>query len=148
MKLGQLASETLPCQNTELRGVVARYSVLLPRWRRSRHLLEKLYLSGSVLDNVSPINLRGNPGDGFGRWMVSDVAALLKSGRSEHSAVTGSMAQVVHDSTQHMTEPDIGAIAIYLKSLSPAPDAGRATFAANVDHGQIATHRGPVPAHK
>jgi mono/diheme cytochrome c family protein len=90
-----------------------------------------LYLSGSVLDNVSPINLRGNRGDGLGRWSVSDVIALLKSGRSEHSAVTGSMAQVVDDSTQHMTEPDIAAIAAYLKSLSPAPDAGRATFAAD-----------------
>jgi mono/diheme cytochrome c family protein len=88
-----------------------------------------LYLSGSVLDNVSPINLRSNPGDGLGRWSVSEVAALLKSGRSEHSAVTGSMAEVVHDSTQHMAEPDIVAIAGYLKSLSPAPAAGRATFA-------------------
>jgi mono/diheme cytochrome c family protein len=56
---------------------------------------------------------------------------LLKSGRSEHSAVTGSMAEVVHDSTQHMTDPDISAISVYLKSLSPAPDVGRATFAAN-----------------
>jgi mono/diheme cytochrome c family protein len=90
-----------------------------------------LYLSGTEFDATSPINLRGNMGDGLGRWNASDIAELLKSGRNRHSAVTGPMADVVRDSTQYMTDQDVAAIATYLKSLSPAPEDHRATFAAN-----------------
>jgi mono/diheme cytochrome c family protein len=90
-----------------------------------------LYLSGTEFDGTSPINLRGNIGDGLGRWNASDIAELLKSGRNRHSAVTGPMADVVRDSTQYMTDQDVAAIATYLKSLSPAPEDRRATFAAN-----------------
>jgi mono/diheme cytochrome c family protein len=89
-----------------------------------------LYLSGTKLDGGSPINLRGNEGDGLGRWSAGAIASLLQSGRNEQSAVTGSMADVVRHSTQYMTEHDVAAIAAYLKSLSPAPGE-RARFAAN-----------------
>ena len=41
------------------------------------------------------------------------------------------MADVVRDSTQCMTDQDVAAIATYLKSLSPAPEDRRATFAAS-----------------
>jgi mono/diheme cytochrome c family protein len=90
-----------------------------------------LYLSGSGLDATSPINLRGNSGDGLGRWSTADIATLLKSGRSEHSAVTGTMADAVRHSTQYMTDQDVTSIAIYVKSLSPAPEHGRASFVAS-----------------
>jgi mono/diheme cytochrome c family protein len=90
-----------------------------------------LYLSGGSLDATSPINLRGNSGDGLGRWSIVDIAALLKSGRSEHSAVSGAMADTVRHSTQYMTDQDVASIAIYVKSLSPAPERGRASFAAS-----------------
>jgi mono/diheme cytochrome c family protein len=90
-----------------------------------------LYLSGTEFDGASPINLRGNTGDGLGRWSASDIAELLRSGRNPHSAVTGPMADVVRDSTQYMTDHDAAAIATYLKSLSLAPEDHRATFAAN-----------------
>ena len=90
-----------------------------------------LYLSGTEFDGASPINLRGNTGDGLGRWSASDIAELLRSGRNPHSAVTGPMADVVRDSTQYMTDQDAAAIATYLKSLSLAPEDHRATFATN-----------------
>ena len=90
-----------------------------------------LYLSGEQLAGTSPINLRGNPGDGLGRWSAADIAELLKTGRNAHSAITTSMTDVIAHSTQFMTDSDVGAIAVYLKSLSPAPEAGRATFAAS-----------------
>lgn len=90
-----------------------------------------LYLSGSRLDATSPINLRGNSGDGLGRWSMADIATLLKSGRSEYSAVTGPMADAVRHSTQFMTDQDVASIAIYVKSLSPAPERGRASFVAS-----------------
>lgn len=90
-----------------------------------------LYLAGSVLDGGSPINLRGNAGDGLARWNAEDIAEILETGRNAHSAVTGSMTEVVADSTQYLTHDDVAAIAAYLKSLSPAPEEGRATFTAS-----------------
>ena len=87
-----------------------------------------LFVSGSTLDNSSPINLRGNQADGLGRWRNNDVAEVLKTGRSALAAVHGPMTLVVADSTQFVTEDDLSAMAVYLKSLSPAPSEGRATF--------------------
>jgi mono/diheme cytochrome c family protein len=89
------------------------------------------YLSGTELDGNSPINLRGNEGDGLGRWSAADIADLLQSGRNGHSAVTGTMADVVRNSTQYMTDQDVAAVAGYLKSLSPASEDGRSHFAAS-----------------
>jgi mono/diheme cytochrome c family protein len=90
-----------------------------------------LFLSGARLDGESPVNLRGNPGDGLGRWSADEIAELLAAGRSPHSAAVGQMGEVVAHSTQFMTPSDRAAIAVYLKSLSPVIDAGRATFAAS-----------------
>ena len=90
-----------------------------------------LFLSGSELDGSAPINLRANPGDGLGRWTPEEIVELLSTGKSVHSAVVGPMAEVIAHSTQYMTPADLAAIAVYLKSLSPAPNAGRATFAAS-----------------
>jgi mono/diheme cytochrome c family protein len=92
-----------------------------------------LFLSGSTLDNSSPINLRGNEADGLARWRREDIAEVLKSGRTALSAVHGPMTLVVADSMQFTTDDDASAIATYLKSLSPAPEVGRATFRASAD---------------
>lgn len=56
---------------------------------------------------------------GLGEWQVDEVVRFLKDGVTERFAVFGPMAEVVHDSTQHLTEPDLRAMAIYLKSLPP-----------------------------
>lgn len=80
------------------------------------------YLSGSSLAGSAPINLRGNVGTGLGAWSVEDVVALLKSGRTQFTAVHGPMTEVVQNSTQAMSDADLHAIAVYVKSLSPATD--------------------------
>ena len=87
-----------------------------------------LYLSGSSFAGTSPINLRGNDGDGLGRWSQADIAQLLKSGRNPHSAASGPMDEVIAWSTQYWDDADLLAVAAYLKSLSPAPGDGRALF--------------------
>ncbi len=87
------------------------------------------YLSGARLAGESPVNLRGNAGDGLGRWSADEIAELLATGRSPHAAVLGQMGEVVAQSTQFMTPDDRSAIAAYLKSLPPAPEEGRATYA-------------------
>jgi mono/diheme cytochrome c family protein len=63
-------------------------------------------------------SLNSNREAGLGQWDVNDVVALLRSGVSKRGVVFGPMAQVVHDSLQYLTEPDVRAMAIYLKSLA------------------------------
>jgi mono/diheme cytochrome c family protein len=61
---------------------------------------------------------------GLGQWNVADFTALLKTGASRRGIVFGPMAQVVHDSLQYLTESDLRAMGVYLKSLAvePAPE--------------------------
>ncbi len=54
---------------------------------------------------------------GLGTWTVDEVAELLKRGVTDRYAVFGPMAEVVHDSTQHLDDADLRAMAVYLKSL-------------------------------
>ncbi|SAL29184.1 cytochrome c, class I [Caballeronia arvi] len=78
-----------------------------------------LYLSGGTVDGYLAKSLRGDTKDGLGAWSEADIAAFLKSGRTAHSAAFGGMRDVVQDSTQHMSDADLGSIALYLKTLSP-----------------------------
>lgn len=77
------------------------------------------FLSGGVVEGWLAKNLRGDAADGLGSWSKEDITAFLKSGRNGHSAAFGGMAQVVEESTQHLTDADLDAIAVYLKSLPP-----------------------------
>ena len=90
------------------------------------------YLAGgSVIDGWLSVNLRSNAADGLGGWSLDDIVATLKTGRNPTRAVVGTaMSDVVYHSTQHLTDDDLGAIASYLKSLTPAP-GGTSTFVAD-----------------
>lgn len=57
---------------------------------------------------------------GLGDWETEHIVQLLKTGVSPRATVFGPMAEVVRLSLQHMDEPDVRAMAIYLKSL-PGP---------------------------
>ncbi|MCZ4313584.1 c-type cytochrome [Comamonadaceae bacterium G21597-S1] len=55
---------------------------------------------------------------GLGDWTIEAIVQLLQTGVSGSASVIGPMAEVVLHSTQHLTEPDLRAIAVYLQSLS------------------------------
>jgi mono/diheme cytochrome c family protein len=59
---------------------------------------------------------------GLGSWEVPHIVQLLKTGISPRATVFGPMAEVVGRSLQHLSEPDVTAMAVYLKSL-PATKA-------------------------
>jgi alcohol dehydrogenase (quinone), cytochrome c subunit len=84
------------------------------------------YLAGGVIDNYIASDLRGDNWGGLGAWTEDDIVRFLKSGRSDHTAAFGGMSDVVFDSTQHMTDADLKAIAHFLKKLPPS--AGDHTF--------------------
>lgn len=75
------------------------------------------YLSGAVVDNWFAGNLTGNQASGLGRWTENEISAFLQTGHNEHTVAFGSMVLVIGNSTQHLSEEDLNAIAHYLKSL-------------------------------
>ncbi len=76
------------------------------------------YLRGGFLQGWSAPDLTNDTRVGVGAWSAEDLVAYLKSGHNRVSAATGPMAEVVSLSTEHTTDPDLKAIATYLKSVS------------------------------
>ncbi|MFZ3161395.1 MAG: cytochrome c, partial [Rhodoferax sp.] len=72
----------------------------------------KYYLAGETVESWRALSLRN-------LWTVQDTALLLKTGQNSFATVSGNMAEVIHNSTQHFTDADLTAIATYLKSLPP-----------------------------
>ena len=54
---------------------------------------------------------------GIDKLGVADMVAVLKTGVSSRASVMGPMAEVVLGSTQHLSEADLNAMALYLKAL-------------------------------
>ena len=75
---------------------------------------------------------------GVADWDPQHVVALLRDGVAPGASVLGPMAEVVFRSTQHLTEADLGAIAVFLTRLPPAAPPsvrGRAPDAAQMQRG-------------
>ncbi|MEZ0605536.1 cytochrome c [Paraburkholderia sp. IW21] len=77
------------------------------------------YLSGATLAGWNAPTLADGLGSGLAGWSTEELAAFLKTGRGAHTAAFGAMTEVVNDSTQHLRDADLKAIAVYLKSLPP-----------------------------
>jgi mono/diheme cytochrome c family protein len=75
------------------------------------------YLSGALLDAWYAPDLRGDVRTGLGTWSKDDLADFLKHGHNRDGAAFGSMIDVVNNSTPYLSDSDINAIAVYLKSL-------------------------------
>ncbi len=60
---------------------------------------------------------------GVADWDTQDVVALLKTGTSTRASVMGPMADVVFGSTQYLSEADLQAMAVFLKTLPPQTQA-------------------------
>jgi mono/diheme cytochrome c family protein len=54
---------------------------------------------------------------GLADWPVDEVVSLLKTGVAPRASVLGPMAEVVLHSTQHMSQDDLRAMAVFLKAL-------------------------------
>lgn len=84
---------------------------------------------GAPIDNWVAPSLRNDPVEGIGSWPEEEVYQFLKSGRTDHAAVFGGMADVVGWSTQYFTDADLHAMAKYLKALPPVPvPPGRSAY--------------------
>jgi mono/diheme cytochrome c family protein len=75
------------------------------------------YAGGLIpVQNWYAPSLTSNREAGLGSWDTRDIVDLLRSGVSPRGAVFGPMAAVVHDSLQYLTDSDVTAMAVYLKS--------------------------------
>jgi mono/diheme cytochrome c family protein len=114
-------------------------------WNRGRYLVEGLahcgachtpknifaadqtdqFLGGSRVGNMFAPRLDGAARSGLKSWSVDDIAEYLQSGRNAKSHADPPMSEVVVNSTSKMSDGDIRAIAVYLKSLpagAPEPE--------------------------
>lgn len=78
---------------------------------------------------------------GVTHWEEDEVVRLLRTGvaRDVSASVMGPMAEVVFHSTQHLTEADLRAMAVYLQHLEPrdaAPSAYTAAAPADMALGE------------
>ena len=58
--------------------------------------------------------------NGLAAWSIEALAAYLQTGHNARAGAFGPMADVIGNSTRHLTDQDNHAIAVYLKSLAPA----------------------------
>ena len=63
---------------------------------------------------------------GLGDWSPTDVVDLLKAGASMRGAVYGPMSEVVHNSLQYLTDADVHAMSVYLRTLPEHRDTSGA----------------------
>ena len=88
------------------------------------------YLRGAWLQGWSSPDITNDARVGVGSWSQADLVAYLKSGHNRVTAATGPMGEAVTLSTSFMTDPDLKAIATYLKSL-PGRGDGPGALAKN-----------------
>jgi len=115
-----------------------------PQWNRGAYLVEGLghcgtchtpkniiggddndqFLAGGDLQGWIAPDITSNPHSGIGKWSNEDIVEYLKTGANRFDIASGPMAEAVENSTQHWTDEDLMAVAVYLKDgqkPSPAP---------------------------
>jgi mono/diheme cytochrome c family protein len=75
------------------------------------------YLQGYNLQGWFAPEIAGNPHVGLGDWSTQDITQYLKLGSNGKAVASGPMAEAVENSTQHLSDADLAAIATYLKTV-------------------------------
>ena len=85
-------------------------------------------------------SLRPTHPDGLGNWSVDDIVSYLKTGANAHARAMGPMAEVVENSTRHLSTADLHAMAVDLKDL-PGDDGSHTAAHASDDKDALARGR-------
>ncbi|MBC3950192.1 c-type cytochrome [Pseudomonas folii] len=95
------------------------------------------YLTGALLNDWAVPSIRG-----VAHWSQDEIVDYLGSGRNAKASVAGEMTDVVANSTSHMTDEDLHAMAAYLKSLSgPADKNGETVYQHNAERSAATTSK-------
>ena len=83
-------------------------------------LSDSSFLTGGMVDDWSAPALRGKDAR-VQQWSAEEIAAYLGTGRNAHAVANGEMALVVEHSMQYMTDADLNAMAVFLKTMDGQP---------------------------
>ncbi|UCI05190.1 c-type cytochrome [Mesorhizobium sp. B1-1-8] len=75
------------------------------------------FLQGGTLDNWYAPDITADTHKGIGSWSSEDIVQYLKTGTNHFDIASGPMAEMVEKSSQHWTDPDLRAVAVYLRSV-------------------------------
>jgi mono/diheme cytochrome c family protein len=124
-----------------------------PEWNRGAYLVQGLghcsachsardALGGSNLMDLSggmiPMqnwyapSLASRTEAGVADWSVADIVQFLHTGRAGPASALGPMAEVVLHSTQHLSEADLQAMAVFLKAIPQTQTSAEAPATARV----------------
>jgi len=85
----------------------------------------KAFQGGLIpMQNWYAPSLTSNKEAGLGEWSIDEIVGLLRTGVSRRGAVYGPMAEVTFNSLQYLSDADVRAMAIYLKSLAEGNPPG------------------------
>ena len=118
-------------------------------WNRGRYLVDALghcgtchtpktftgadndstYLQGEMLAGWFAPNITADSRQGIGRWSTEELVAFLRTGANADNISIGDMSEEIVHSSSHLTDDDLSAIAVYLKSLTPKQENAPQTLA-------------------
>ncbi|MBD1551095.1 c-type cytochrome [Pseudomonas typographi] len=75
------------------------------------------FLQGGDLAGWHAPEITSNAYVGVGGWSPAQIVQYLKTGSNGVAVASGPMAEAVTNSTQHMTDDDLMAIAVYLRNI-------------------------------
>jgi mono/diheme cytochrome c family protein len=121
------------------------------QWNRGRYLVDALghcgtchtpktlmgadknsaYLEGGLLQGWLAPNITADKRKGIGNWSSAELVNYLKTGANPDAVATGDMTEEIVHSSSNMTDDDLQAIAVYLKSLTPANESTATALAAS-----------------
>lgn len=85
------------------------------------------FLAGGTIGGWVAPNITTDPVAGIGGWSADEIVLLLRDGYVPGKGVAaGSMAEAVEHSLRYLTEDDLRAIAVYLRTVPPVADASLA----------------------
>jgi mono/diheme cytochrome c family protein len=93
-------------------------------------------LEGGYGEHWYASSLTGDLRDGLGAWSAQDIVDYLKTGSNAKAAAAGPMAEVVRNSTQYLSDPDLNAMATYLKDL-PGPQKAAEAKGNSIDQSVL-----------
>jgi mono/diheme cytochrome c family protein len=91
-------------------------------------------LQGASLQGWYAPNITGNNHIGIGSWSEDEIVQYLKTGQNGHTIASGPMREAVEESTSLLSDGDLKAIAVYLKSVDGGPSEKRKPVAADDSH--------------
>ncbi len=91
-------------------------------------------LQGASLQGWYAPNITGNTHIGVGSWSDEEIVQYLKTGQNSHSIASGPMREAVQESTSMLSDADLKAIAVYIKSVDGGPSDKPKAVAADDPH--------------